>query len=82
MSEDFIRYYIGDISIYILRSVLQGCDRFSEWELIPNSEFNHENSYGYTIISDKNEQLLQGYIKHSPFIAETKRPDLSKASLI
>ena len=82
MSEDFIRCFIGDISITELQSVLQECGRFSEWELIPSLNFSHENSYGYKELSDGDEQLIKAYIKRSSVIAETKRPDLSKPSLI
>lgn len=82
MSGDFIRCYIGDISIITLQSVLKECNRFNEWELIPSSEFNREKSYGYKEISDKDEQLIRAYIKYSSVVAETKQPDLSKPSLI
>ncbi len=82
MSEDFVRCYIRDISIGTLQNVLQRCGRFNEWELIPSQRFVHNESYGYKKTSDNDDQLTEAYIKRSSVIAETKRPDLSKPSLI
>ena len=73
MSEDFIRCYIGDISLYTLRNVQQECGRLDEWTLMQGSEFDHKKSYGYKEIFDRNELLLQAIAKRS-VIAETRQP--------
>jgi hypothetical protein len=53
VSEDFVRCYIGDISLFTFRNVQQECGRLDEWELIQGSELNHKESYGYKEILDR-----------------------------
>lgn len=81
MGEDFVRCYIGDISLSTLRNVQQECRRLDEWELMQGSEFNHKGSYGYKEISDRDELLLQAIAKRS-VIAETRQPASIKLSFI
>jgi len=81
VSEDFVRCYIGDISLFTLRNVQQECGRLDEWELMQGSEFNHKESYGYKEILDRDELLLQAIAKRS-VIAETRQPASIKPSFI
>jgi len=81
VSDDFVRYYIGDISLFTLRNVQQECGRLDEWELMQGSEFNHKESYGYKEILDRDELLLQAITKRS-VIAETRQPATIKPSFI
>ena len=81
MSEDFVRCYIGDISLFTFRNVQQECGRLDEWELIQGSKFNHKESYGYKEILDRDELLLQAIAKRS-VIAETRQPASIKPSFI
>jgi len=81
VSEDFVRCYIGDISLFTFRNVQQECGMLDEWELIQGSEFNHKESYGYKEILDRDELLLQAIAKRS-VIAETRHPASIKPSFI
>lgn len=81
MSEDFVRCYIGDISLITLENVRQECGRLDEWELMQGSEFNHKESYGYKEIFDRDELLLQAIAKRS-VISETRQPTSIKPSFI
>ena len=81
MNKDFVRCYIGDISLVTLRNVQQKCGRLDEWELMQGSEFNHKESYGYKEIWDRDELLLQGIAKRS-VVAETRQPASIKPSFI
>lgn len=81
MSEDFVRCYIGDVSLYTLRNVQQECGRLDEWTLMQGSEFDHKKSYGYKEILDRDELLLQAIAKRS-VIAETRQPASIKPSFI
>jgi hypothetical protein len=80
MSEDFVRCYIGDISLFTLRNVQQESGIFDEWELMDGSEFNHKQSYGYKQVFKRDELLLEALAKRS-VIAETKQPEIIKPSL-
>lgn len=81
MSQDFVRCYIGDISLFTLRNVQQECGKLDEWELMQGLEFDHKESYGYKEILDRDELLLQAVAKRS-VIAETRQPASIKPSFM
>jgi len=81
MSEDFTRYYIGDIHLSMLETVQQESGRFDEWELMQGSEFDYKHSYGYKEDIIQDELLLEALAKRS-VIAETKQPTSVKPSIL
>lgn len=81
MSEDFVRCYIGDISLFTLGNVQQESGIFNEWELMHGSEFNHKQSYGYKQVFKRDELLLEALAQRS-VVAETKQPQTTKPSLL
>lgn len=81
MGEDFVRCYIGDISLITLKNVQRESGKFSDWELIQGSDFEHKKSYGYKEIFIRDASLLEALAKRS-VIAENRRPENSKPSLI
>ena len=81
MSEDFVRCYIGDISLPILKTVQRESDKFPEWELSQGAEFDYKHSYGYENVFDRDELLLEALAKRS-VIAETRQPESVKTSII
>jgi len=81
MSEDFVRCYIGDISLFTLRNVQQESGILNDWELMHGSEFNHKQSYGYKQVFEQDELLLEALAKRS-VVAETKQPQTTKPSLL
>jgi len=81
MDDDFIRCYIGDISLITLRDVQRESGKFSEWELLQGAEFDHKHSYGHKEIFDRDELLLEALAKRS-VIAETRQPESVKKSIL
>ena len=85
MSEDFIRYYFGDIHFEMLQNVQRESGKFNEWELIRGSDFDRKNSYGYLEnVSGhlhRNQELLYAISKIS-VIAENKTPQNVKPSIL
>ncbi len=85
MSEDFIRYYFGDIHFEMLQDVQRESGKFNEWELIRGSDFDRKNSYGYLgNVSGhlhRNQELLYAISKIS-VIAENKTPQNVKPSIL
>lgn len=81
MGEDFVRCYIGDISLFTLRNVLEEIGRFDDWELMQGSDFEHKKSYGYKEVFVRDQSLIEALAKRS-VIAENKQPENCQASLI
>lgn len=81
MSEDFIRYYIGDIHFSMLETIQRESGKFNEWELIQGSEFDYKQSYGYEETFIQDELLLEALAKRS-VITETRQPKSVKASIL
>lgn len=81
MGEDFIRCYIGDISLITLKGVQRESGKFDEWELMDGAKFDHKQSYGYREISKRDELLLEALAKRS-VIAETRQPESVKPSIL
>ena len=81
MSEDFVRCYIGNISLFTLRNVQQESGKLKEWELMQGSEFNYKQSYGYKMIFEQDELLLEALAKRS-VIAESRQPEIIKPSFL
>lgn len=81
MSEDFVRCYIGDISLSTLEEIQKECGWLDEWKLIQGSQFNHKESYGYKEIFARDQLLLQAIAKRS-VIAETTETASIKPSFI
>jgi len=81
MSEDFIRCYIGDISLITLKNVQRRSGKFDDWELTQGSQFKLKQSYGYNQLFTRDEALIEALAKRS-VIAENRQPQNSKPSLI
>lgn len=81
MGKDFIRCYIGDISLITLKNVQRESGKFNDWELMQGSEFERKKSYGYKEIFVRDESLIDALAKRS-VIAENRQPENSKPSLI
>lgn len=81
MEEDFIRYYIGDIHLSMLKTVQRESGKFNEWELMQGSEFDYKNSYGYQEDPPRDDSLLEVLAKRS-IIAETRQPASVKSSIL
>jgi hypothetical protein len=81
MSEDFVRCYIGDMALSMLKEVQRECGWLNEWKFIQGSQFNHKESYGYKEIFTRDELLLEAIAKRS-VIAETTEPATIKPSFI
>lgn len=81
MDEDFVRCYIGDIHLSMLKTVQRESGKFDEWELIQGSEFDYKHSYGYKENFIRDEPLLEALAKRS-VIAETRQPTSVKPSIL
>jgi len=81
MGEDFIRCYIGDISLITLQNVQRESRKFDDWELSDGSKFEHKKSYGYKQILIQDELLIEALAKRS-VIAENRQPANGKSSLL
>lgn len=81
MSEDFVRCYIGDISLITLKNVQRRSGKFDDWELTQGSQFKLKQSYGYNQLFTRDEALIKALAKRS-VIAENRQPQNSKPSLI
>ncbi len=81
MSEDFTRYYIGNIHFPMLEDIQRKSGKFNEWKLIWGSEFDYKHSYGYKEDFIQDEPLLEALAKRS-VIAETKQPTRVKPSIL
>ena len=81
MGEDFIRCYIGDMSLITLKVVQRESGKFDEWELMDGTKFDHKQSYGYKSILKRDESLLEALAKRS-VIAETRQPASVKPSIL
>ena len=81
MGEDFIRCYIGYISLITLKWVQQDSGRFSEWKLSQGSDFNLKKSYGYREDIRKQDELMLEAIAQRSIIAETRQPESVKPSI-
>lgn len=81
MGEDFIRYYIGDIHLSMLKAVKQESGKLDEWELMKGSEFDLKHSYGYKKDVLRDYSLLEVLAKRS-VIAETRQPKSVKTSIL
>ena len=81
MSEDFVRCYIGDIHFRMLKDIQRESGKFNEWELLEGAEFDHEHSYGYISVFERDESLLEALAKRS-VIAETRQPENVKPSIL
>jgi len=81
MGEDFIRCYIGDISLITLKGVQEKSGKFDEWELMDGTKFDHKQSYGYRSILERDESLLEALAKRC-VIAETRQPESVKPSIL
>ncbi len=73
MSEDFVRYYIGDMHFEMLRNIQQESGKFSEWELIRSSDFDLKKSYGYKRNTCEHDKLMLEAITQRSIIAETRQ---------
>lgn len=76
MNSDFIRYYIGNISISTLEKVQRGSGKFDDWTLISGDDFKYRDSYGYEQVKGTHEEWIELIRKHS-VIAELR--NLKKA---
>lgn len=83
MGEDFVRYYIGNISSNTLRIVMQKSGKFDEWQLIDGSKFELEKSYGYehNSVRDGDKALIKALAKRC-VIAENRNPKGVQPSII
>lgn len=81
MSEDFVRCYIGYISLTTLKGVQQESGRLNEWELSQGSDFNLKESYGYSEAIWQRDELRLAAIAQRCIIAETRQPDSVKPSI-
>lgn len=81
MGEDFVRCYIGDISLITLKTVQKESGKFDEWELMDGTKFDLKKSYGYISILERDESLLESLAKRS-VIAETRQPASVKPSIL
>ncbi len=81
MGEDFVRCYIGDVHLSMLETIQQESGIFNEWELMPGSDFDYKESYGYKEVFEKEEMLLDAIAKRS-VIAETRQPENVKKSIL
>jgi len=81
VSEDFIRCYIGDISLITLQNVQRRSGKFDDWELTQGSQFKLKQSYGYNQHLTRDEALIEALAKRS-VIAENRQPQNSKPSFI
>lgn len=81
MGKDFIRYYIGDISIVTLQTVQRESRKFDDWILISGSDFEYRKSYGYEQIEGRHEEWIE-LIRKRSVIVENRQPDDIRDSLI
>jgi hypothetical protein len=81
MDEDFVRCYIGNISLITLRAIQKESGKFDEWELMDGTKFDLKKSYGYRSILERDESLLEALAKRS-VIAETRQPASIKPSIL
>ena len=81
MSEDFVRCYIGYISLTTLKVIQQESSRLNEWNLSQGSDFNLKESYGYREGIWKRDELMLDAIAQRCIIAETRQPDSVKPSI-
>jgi len=81
MGQDFIRCFIGDISINTLRGVQRGSGKFDDWQLMDGSQFEYKNSYGYKPVFARDEVLIEALAKRS-VVAENRQPQKVAPSLM
>lgn len=76
MTEDFYRWYIGDLSLTTLETVQRESGRFNEWELLHGSDLNLKESYGYRDRGDilKQDELMLEAVAQRSIIVEARRP--------
>lgn len=82
MNNNFVRCYIGNVSLYTLQQVQKQTGRLDEWQLFDAWGFDHKTSYGYASFSPENEALIDAVAKRCSIIAETKQPEKSPPALI
>ena len=81
MGMDFIRYYIGDISIVTLQRIQKESGKFDDWILISGSDFKYSDSYGYEQIENTHEKWIE-LLRGRSVIAENREPNNIEDSFI
>lgn len=82
MSENFVRCYIGELSLHTLEIIQKESGLLNDWIAIPSSKFVHKESYGYMEVFIQDELLIEAIAKRSSVIAENRQPEKSEHSLI
>ena len=82
MSEDFYRWYIGDLSLTTLETVQRESGRFSEWELSQGLGFNLKQSYGHKEGYLRQHELMLEAVAQRSIIAEARRPASVRPSVL
>lgn len=81
MANDFIRYYIGNMSLYTFEKVRKESRKFDDWVLISGTDFKYSESYGYEQIEGTHEAWIELLRKYS-VIAEHRNPKEAGSSFL
>ncbi len=81
MGKEFIRYYIGNMSLYTFEKVQKESRKFDNWTLISGTDFKYRDSYGYQQVVGTHEEWIELIRKYS-VVAENRQPEKVEPSFL